>query len=308
MKRFLIRALWFFLLAFTTVAGFILLSEFLVKERKEVILKLRANIKTILAGDSSVEYSVDDAIVRNSINIAQSGEAYLYTYAKLKSLLEYNNNIKTVLVGFSYHEILKEKQEPLLFKDAYLIEKIKNYNYLLDKSDKVLIMERNPEAYLTGLTQSVFINLLTFAKSIRNQGPHDRLPAFGGYSSSLRNKLKEDIRLQDSLFKQQRDLQPVEKGLLQEKYLGMISQLCRQKNVRLILFNTPKHRSYSDQVNEEIRTNWLNVRNSLPGDSLLDMSTFQLPDSCYSDITHLNYIGARIFSEYLDKEINREIQ
>ncbi len=305
MKRFLIRAIWFFLLAFTTVSGLILLSTFLVKEREEEILKLRSNIKTILAGDSSVEYSVNDTIVRNSINIAQSGEAYLYTYAKIKSLLNYNNNITTVLVGFSYHEILKDKESPLLFQDSYVVEKIKNYNYLLDKSDKGLIIRRNPGAYLTGLMQSVFNNLLNFAKSFRNNGsPNGRVIGFGGYSSSSRDKLKDDIRLQDSLINRQRNFQPLERGLLQEKYLNKISQLCRQKSVRLILLNTPKHKYYSYQVNQEMRNNWLNLRNSLSGDSLLDMSSFQLPDSCFSDITHLNYTGARIFSKYLDKEIN----
>ena len=29
----------------------------------------------------------------------------------------------------------------------------------------------------------------------------------------------------------------------------------------------------------------------------------ELPDSCFGDLDHLNYKGAKVFSEYLEKEV-----
>jgi hypothetical protein len=40
----------------------------------------------------------------------------------------------------------------------------------------------------------------------------------------------------------------------------------------------------------------------------MDYSTFQLPDSCYGDVTHLNYRGARIFSQYLQERFSADVK
>jgi hypothetical protein len=96
----------------------------------------------------------------------------------------------------------------------------------------------------------------------------------------------------------------VEKSIVQEKYLKMISELCRQNSVNLILFSTPKYKTYNANIDENIRKIWLQVRNSLSLDSLADFSAFVLPDSCYGDLTHLNYKGAEVFSRYLNEKLN----
>jgi hypothetical protein len=48
----------------------------------------------------------------------------------------------------------------------------------------------------------------------------------------------------------------------------------------------------------------LRDHNYVPCDSILDLSRFILPDSCFADINHLNYKGAKIFSEYLNNLIH----
>jgi hypothetical protein len=35
----------------------------------------------------------------------------------------------------------------------------------------------------------------------------------------------------------------------------------------------------------------------------MNYSTLELPDSCYADIAHLNYKGAKIFSEKLNRDL-----
>lgn len=34
-----------------------------------------------------------------------------------------------------------------------------------------------------------------------------------------------------------------------------------------------------------------------------DFRTLNLPDSCFRDLDHLNYKGAKIFSDFLEKEV-----
>jgi len=100
----------------------------------------------------------------------------------------------------------------------------------------------------------------------------------------------------------------IEMSYQQEKYLKLISEICREYSIKLVLFNTPKHRSYYENVDEDILKIWHDTRKSLDRDSLLDLSTYVLPDSCFGDLSHLNFRGARVFSQYLNEilEPNQE--
>ena len=301
MKRFLINLLFFLILTGFSAVGLVLLSNFAINQKVNQILTISDNVKMIFAGDSNIECAINDSLIANSINIAQSGEAYLYSYVKIKSLLEHNDQISTIFIGFSFGELLKGVEENWLFSDEFVIEKIKLYNYLLSSSEKSLLIRKNPIAYVEGLLQSIFSNFQTFMKSFSLAESNKRIINFGGYQYLVRDKLQEDIKIHS--FTEQ----VPKKGLFQEKYLKMISNLCKQKSIKLVLLQTPKSKYYTANVYVGIKNNWLSVRNSLSQDSLLDLSRLILPDSCYGDLSHLNYKGAKIFSEYLNKKLNSNL-
>jgi hypothetical protein len=96
---------------------------------------------------------------------------------------------------------------------------------------------------------------------------------------------------------------PFEKAAIQMQYLNKISILCKEKNANLILLNTPKHIFYLQHMDKEMNEFWQNYSRNEIKDSILDYSSFELPDSCYSDLGHLNYRGARVFSEDLNRYI-----
>jgi len=300
-KNFLLKVLLFCLIVGTLLITLVFLSELAVRESESRMLSLSDQINLVFSGDSYVECAVDDNIVGNSINIAESGEAYLYSYAKIKSLIENNKNIKAVFIGFSYGDVLMEKEIDWLFSDEFVVEKVQHYNYLLSSSEKTLIFKRNPRAYLRGVIKSVYYNLVSVIKSYYSSRSDRKLISFGGYKHLVRDKLLVDPGIE--LYKSV----PVAKSALQEKYLRMISDLCREKSIRLVLFETPKYKTYNANVDDSVRQIWLDVRNSMPGDSLLDLSDFSLPDSCYGDLTHINYKGARIFSRYLNELLNQSL-
>ena len=298
MKSFLFKVIIFILITGSSTAGLIVLSDFAIKKRESQLLKVRNDVSVIFAGNSYVECAVNDRLIERTINIAQSGEAYLYSYAKIKAILEHNCQIRTVYIGFSFGDLLIEKEKSWVFSSEFITEKIQYYNYLLDRSEKSLIIKSNPIAYLSGLTKSVNNNLQSFVISYFYKDFDRSIKNFGGYKHLVRDKLIQDTEL--NLYK----AQPVEKSLVQEEYLKMISELCRQHSVNLILFCTPKYKSYNANIDDNIRQIWLQVRNSLPLDSLADYSAFILPDNCYGDLTHLNYKGAEVFSSYLNEKLN----
>jgi hypothetical protein len=298
MRRFIVNCALFIILVFAFLIGSYILSDSFIKQRKQELFTIKGDIKTIFAGDSNVECAVNDSLISNSINIAQSGEAYLYTYVKLKSILEYNDQINTVFLGFSFVDLIKDTEERWLFKDEFVIEKIKMYNYLLNNSEKSLIIKNNPKAYLTGAKECIISNFLVFLKSYTSEVQKRKIINFGGYERVVLDKLQEDIKR--NAFSEL----SFERGLHQEEYLKLISFLCRQKSIKLILINTPKHQYYSTRFNKEIKNDWLLIRNSLSQDSLLDLSSLPMPDSCYYDMDHLNFKGAKIFSDYLNNKLH----
>lgn len=296
MKRFLISFLVFILLVGSLVFGLSTLSDYAVNQRGNNLLKISKNIDKVFTGDSNVEGAVNDSIIPNSINIAQSGEAYMYTYAKIKSLLEYNDQIKTIYIGFSFWDLIKFTEDRWMFSSEFVIEEITLYNYLLNYYDKSVLIKNNPVAYIKGVLKSIPSNFHVFVKSLHRGEFNGKLINFGGYVDSGRDILQEDI--QKNTFKEQ----VFEEGRFQIEYLKKISELCRQKSIKLILLNTPKHIYYYSNIPEAIRQNWISVSNSFSRDSILDLSRLSIPDSCFCDLTHLNSKGARIFSEYLNEK------
>jgi hypothetical protein len=76
-----------------------------------------------------------------------------------------------------------------------------------------------------------------------------------------------------------------------------IAELCAQKNVALILFNSPTYNAKKYGNLESLNKFYAAY---LAGTKYLDYSNFILPDYGYADIGHLNFKGAEIFSNYLE--------
>lgn len=299
MKRFLINLILFFIILGSLVFGITKLSDFLINQRERQILTINKNITQLFSGDSNVECAINDSLIANSLNIAQSGEAYLYTYVKLRSILDYNPQIRTIFVGISYGDLLKDTEESWLFNQGFVIEKIGAYNYLMNYPEKSTIIKNEPIAYFRGLMKSVFSNLKTFRKSFSDSS--GKIENFGGYRYLNRDKLQEELMNAKAI-----EDKPYPEGLIQTEYLYKISQLCQQKSANLVLLNTPKYNSYFLDVPADIKKTWLTVRHTLARDSLMDFSAMSYPDSCYGDVTHLNHRGAKLFSQFLNKRLNPE--
>lgn len=295
MKKFVLRLSLFTLLMSSFILGLVFLSDYLMNRNKNKLLMLHNEVYNVFAGNSTLECSINDKLIDHSVNIAQGGEAYLYSYAKVKALLEVNRQIRTVFLSYSYADLLMEKEESWLFSDYFMVEKVQYYNYLLEEPERALLLGNNPEAYFKGVAKSVIKSYENLLRIVLNKKSNSAIPNFGGYKHLERDKLAADPG---------NDTEANSAQLASEyqiQYLEKISDVCHQNSVRLVLLNPPKHHSYNESLNNNVKQIWINVRQSLPGDSLLDLSSFALADSCFGDLSHLNYKGAQVFSNYLNE-------
>jgi GGDEF domain-containing protein len=89
------------------------------------------------------------------------------------------------------------------------------------------------------------------------------------------------------------------------KYLKKIVSLCNQSKVKLVFFRTPIHQklfeSYDEKTFQSIRTKQFNSI------AFLDFHDFKLENDEYGDFNHLNFKGAKKFSEHFNTIVQQGV-
>jgi hypothetical protein len=245
--------------------------------------------RTILViGDSHTECAIDDSIFTHSFNISHSGTVYLYSYIKLRKILIENPHIDTVLVSFHGGSIQKSMDEWTV-GDKYILGLVPNYVSLLQR-EELPVFINNPTFYSAIIKVPVKCIRAVLKFMVKHTLTYKDL-YIGGYLKLDRYRLQQEIEQVEN-----NTVLATEYSDYQIDYLLKIVALCAEKNVTLILFNTPTY-DVEKYGNLKALHNFYNTY--LPGTKYLDYSNFILPDYGYGDIGHLNFKGAEIFSTYL---------
>ena len=85
-------------------------------------------------------------------------------------------------------------------------------------------------------------------------------------------------------------------------YLQKIVKYCQGKHIEVCLIRSPMHKNYDVSYTEYkfkeiLRTKFKNIQ-------WLDYKDFPIPDKGFQDAEHLNSYGAKIYSQYFNKQIN----
>jgi hypothetical protein len=104
MIKFIKKTALFVSIPLVFIALFIAILE-LINYEIAIAQRLDPSITKIFIGDSHMEKAINDSLLENSVNLAQSSESLYFSYYKLKILLEHNPTIKDVYLGFSYHSV-----------------------------------------------------------------------------------------------------------------------------------------------------------------------------------------------------------
>ncbi len=254
------------------------------------------NINTLIIGDSHSQCSINDSLIPNSVNISQSGEAYFYTYAKLERILNTNPNIKTVIVGYSYHNISEYYTAFVygnisysFFADYFFILPVNQINELIHKNNLLI-----KNAY-RNILNSGFNNL--FAKKNNY--------TFLGYYDS-RKEAKFDTAKMNERLRTQYYVNNKLTGFsdINIEYFEKIIDLCNNHKIRVILINTPLHKEYLDKVPLKFKEKYYSLitKRSV---TLVEFNDLELDKNDYlPDGDHISYHGANLTTLYLLKNIN----
>jgi hypothetical protein len=255
--------------------------------------------KTIfITGDSYPECALNDSIFSEAINISSSADTYIYSYVKIRKFIFQNPQIKTVILGFSYHN-LQYKNDSFLKNASPGISKFVKYYYLMDDREIFEIFKLNYNIIIKGLGacyQKVVFNALTSINGISFKDLN-----LGGYRRLYMYKLKEN--LDDIKRTVNVTSEKVEPSQVQIRYLHKIERLCKKQGVRLILLNTPIHPEFQKILKKDKEYFMKYCEQNRIIDHLLNYADFPLPDSCYADAEHLNYHGADDFSKMIREEL-----
>ena len=73
------------------------------------------------------------------------------------------------------------------------------------------------------------------------------------------------------------------------------------KNVNLILLNVPIHPMLKEEQEEYTKYYYLLAQQKLSKATIINHANIDIPEYGFFDLVHLNYKGAKLYSEYLKK-------
>jgi hypothetical protein len=293
MKKFITRTIVLALIAAAFIISFVG-SVYLIQSK--VSFKLPESKHILVLGDSHTECAVDDNIFSCAENLSQSAEAYLYSYCKMRKFLKENKQVDTVILAFRADPL---RSDGGIFLESYMMNRIPQYLLLMEKED-IAIFSEEKTTFVYAALRPEYLFLLNM---LRGKPLSYTSLNIGAYSELHRDKLQEDIERRGK----NKDTGLVKDSVsdYQKTYILKIAELCRSEGVELILLNSP---TYKPEVyeNNALANDFRNA--CLPDVKYMDYSAFPLPDSCYGDIDHLNYRGARIFSRYLQERFSADVK
>ena len=248
---------------------------------------------SMFIGDSHLQNGINDELITDGINFSQNGESYYFSYQKLKKIIALNKQLKTVYLGFSYHNLSSYYDDYVFGK--YNKEITSRYFFILPASEKVKFIKCNLSdemLYFKNIFEKGIVNVLR---------KKDKYSFFGYYQNGFYNvesrKKSMDKRIQLQFFNETKIANFSEVNII---YLKKIIVLCKEKNIDLIVLNTPLDpyyknnipQQYIDKYNQIIETQKLRV---------VDFHNLKFQKNDFiKDGDHLSVKGSLLISKFLN--------
>lgn len=299
MKRFLIKTLIHFIIVLIVEILLCYGTFFIISSASYEIPK---NKNIIISGDSRTKYAVNDSIFSRAINISSAGKAYLYSYMELRQFLKINHHVDKILLSF-HSDVMAKPKDEWAIGSIHMLRYLPPRISLLHIDEANLFINNNRNGFISCILKLPLSSMSNIYKFIsRRKLTYNDLNK--NLSTSTENKVLNTSMLEYDIAHRSKNDKGTnrtkyEYSRYQRDYLLNIAELCREKNVELILFNTPIYNA-GTYDNKVITTDFINSNNYLSKIKYLDFSNFVLPDYGYYDIEHLNSKGIEIFSRYLE--------
>lgn len=274
-----------------TMISFVVVWLIICSTRTQ-FFKLPHNKSIVLLGNSHIETGINDSILCNSFNFARSSDNLEQVYCKIKLLKRYNNQLDTVIIGYDNMIMKLDLSKPIqgvyspYFYDTYTINDIQKI--ILSSSFSYVVSHFYYPLHCEKIGQALpaFYDSNTNVSNLLNLGRYEYL---------IRDKLDYHIKLTEN----KRNYNSNSYDCLSKYFMEQIIDYCQDNHIYIIFICPPQHKkSPSDKTfyKEYYNKNYSHIK-------FYDFRDMHLPDSCFGDLDHLNYRGAKVFSEYLEKEV-----
>jgi len=272
------------ILCFSAVSISLLLNSYLNKKSK---FSLNNNVKSVVFGHSHPETAFNDSLIVDFKNLAQSGESYFYTYIKAKQVFKNNPQIENVFIEFSNIDITKIRDEEI-WNDKYINWRYPTYATWMNLQEHFFLLLKNPKSLIA-----------TLPKTYKKQVKRIKTKHFN-YTKSTSGYLYINESKLDSLLQNRANTIQPEPNFFKESshnlmYLKKLVALCQQHNKSVYFVRSPiYHESFykwNELLFKEVKEKHFSKI------ELLDYVDLKLPINHFRDLHHLNYKGAKIFSQ-----------
>lgn len=239
------------------------------------------NVHFLFIGASHPWHGIDEHLLRDAINRSARSERYMYSYLKLKQIINDNPQIDTVFIECSPTDIW-ENTDDKYFNENEMSYFIPLYFPLFSSDEWKIYSHKMPDVIKLIVQKSFQLNQLF---------PERLMAGFGTQADKAENLVKMNSS----------EVVPamIDGNLGNEinyTYLRKIIDLCDKHDIKLygIYFPVYHPEYYYDQ---EYYHKALSEK--FPDLDVLDYSGMTLPDSARFDAHHLNWYGAQIFTTEL---------
>ncbi len=250
--------------------------------------KIQKETENIIIGDSHPQLAINDKEQNNTQNFAESGEPLIYSYFKLKALLnKKENSIQTIYLNVGYHSISSSNNEYIYGEASKEVPS--KYFPLLSYNWKYKLLRENFRKAPGLISNIIFYNLKYL---LLNQ-----YPAIGGFKNNFKNVSSSNISIQKRINKQfylnnnERDFSEINIDVLEK-----IKNLAKSNNKKLIILTTPTHKFYDSLVPKKFKNKFFDImiENKL---EILGISKLEMKDDNFlPDGDHLSLKGSNIWS------------
>lgn len=303
MKSFLLKI--FILL--TSILITCLVIEYLLRQipndykLKQTYLEKKSNeIEVLFLGGSHTLHGINPELVsKNSFNASHNSQSLEYDLAILQKYSNKWSNLKYIVVSVSYPSLFSDlKSDPeawraknyILYYDIRIANKLV-YNAEIMNGLLWTNLNRIKEFYLKG-KDNVECTPLGWAPYIEVDSSANL--AQTGIDAVLRHTIPDD-----GCFE------------MMQGVLDSIVRFASDNNCKLLLFTSPVHKSYSDNLNQ---TQWKMTKNALTKADLMNnhclyfdlMNDSRFTETDFYDGDHLNKAGAIRLTLLIDTIINSQ--
>lgn len=245
---------------------------------------------TLIMGDSYTQTGIDENVI-SARNISQSAEPYYISYWKLKHILKYYTP-DSLILGYSYQNIST-------YNDIKLKDDRWSYE-LFDRNHAVFTQELFNSDLPVNWTQFFKV----FYKNMCSYPKRDHNTFLGEYEAYEAH----DLSKYQEAINRHYYTDGMDAGISEicVRYFNRIVDLCKEKDIQLVLVSMPTHPLYSQGVPDEFRTTLDSMSSSIASNILqLDYSGVELHDSCFLNSNHLNRYGAELISAKLSSDLDQ---